>query len=313
MTRDRDIERILDHWFTERPTGVADRVLDDVADRIGRQPQQRAWLVLWRDSHVITYVKYAAAVAAVILVAAFGFARFGPSSDSNVGSTASPPISPSPIPSASPSTAPSTSAVFPSWFTPSESSAAAGILPAGNGTTRSFAPGFTFTVPDGWVNSSDEISFYGLFPDTPANQAQDAASGAFANEIAINIASSPWFVCDAWEDNQGATAAEMVDSIVANEALATSEPIDVTIGGLTGKQIDIRLEPGWTGSFPGVAPTLDLGDMRTRGILLDSPDHGVIVIFVNSLQSAGHEAFLAEAMPIIESFEFDLGPEASPS
>ena len=34
--------------------------------------------------------------------------------------------------------------------------------------------------------------------------------------------------------------------MVANEALATSEPIDVTIGGLTGKQIDVRLDPGWT-------------------------------------------------------------------
>ena len=35
MTSERDIERILDHWFTERPTQVADRVLDEVADRIG--------------------------------------------------------------------------------------------------------------------------------------------------------------------------------------------------------------------------------------------------------------------------------------
>jgi len=25
MTSDRDIERVLDHWFTERPTQVADR------------------------------------------------------------------------------------------------------------------------------------------------------------------------------------------------------------------------------------------------------------------------------------------------
>ncbi len=30
------------------------------------------------------------------------------------------------------------------------------------------------------------------------------------------------------------------------------------------------------------------------------------MIFVGSITSADHEAFLAEAMPIIESFEFDL-------
>jgi hypothetical protein len=117
---------------------------------------------------------------------------------------------------------------------------------------------------------------------------------------------SPYFLCDAFEDNRGATAAEMVAAMVANEALATSEPVDVTIGGLTGKQVDVRLDPGWTESCPGDPPTFDLGDTRTRGIFLDSPDRGVIVIGVSSLHSADHEAFLAEAMPIIESFQFDI-------
>jgi hypothetical protein len=32
------------------------------------------------------------------------------------------------------------------------------------------------------------------------------------------------------------------------------------------------------------------------------------VIFVGSLHSADHEAFLADAMPIVESFQFDLNP-----
>ena len=57
MTSERDIERLLDCWFTDRPTEVADRVLDEVADRIGRQPQQQAWRVLRRDSHVNSYLK----------------------------------------------------------------------------------------------------------------------------------------------------------------------------------------------------------------------------------------------------------------
>ena len=68
MTSERDIERLLDRWFTERPTEVADRVLDEVADRIGRLPQRRAWRVLRRDSHVNSYLKPLLAVAAVIVV-----------------------------------------------------------------------------------------------------------------------------------------------------------------------------------------------------------------------------------------------------
>ena len=75
-----------------------------------------------------------------------------------------------------------------------------------------------------------------------------------------------------------------------------------------GQQIDVQLDPGWTESCPGDPPGFDFGDMRTRVILLDTPDRGVIVIFLGSLHSADHEAFLAEAMPIIESFQFDLNP-----
>ena len=73
---------------------------------------------------------------------------------------------------------------------------------------------------------------------------------SFAQEIFMGPHTSPYFVCDAWEDNRGATAAEMVAAMAANEALATSEPIDVSIGGLTGKQFDVQLDPGWTDSCP---------------------------------------------------------------
>ena len=52
---------------------------------------------------------------------------------------------------------------------------------------------------------------------------------------------------------------------------------------------------------------MNLGEQRTRGILLDAPGRGVIVMFVGSLSSADFEPFLAEAMPIVESFQFDLG------
>ena len=57
---------------------------------------------------------------------------------------------------------------------------------------------------------------------------------------------APYFVCELVEDNRGATAAEIVAAMVANEALATTGVVDVEIGGLTGKQFDVRLNPDWT-------------------------------------------------------------------
>jgi hypothetical protein len=303
MTNDRDVQRLLDRWLTERPTQVADRVLDEVADRIARQRQEPGWRVARRDLHVNSYVKPLVAIAAVVVVAAAGITIIGRPSGSGVGGAAPPTASPS----MSPSTAPSTSVVYPSWFTDG-SPTAAGILPAGDVSTQAFRPGITFTAPEGWVNPIDDGDFFALFPDTSANQAEFTATGSLANEIFMGPHSSPYFVCDAWEDNAGTTAAEIVAPMLTNDALAMSEPIDVTIGGLTGKQFDVHLDPGTTETCPGDPEDFDLADGRTRGFLLDRPEGGVIVIFVTSLHSAGHDTFVAEAMPIIESFEFDLTP-----
>jgi hypothetical protein len=212
-----------------------------------------------------------------------------------------------PAPSVVSSASPSGPAVYPSWYKPDSDGGGAGILSAGSHATKSFEPGFTFAVPEGWVNDADATGFFSLFPDTPDNAAEHAASGNLAHGIHMGPVDSPYFFCEALEANRGATAAEIVAAVVANKALATSEPVDVTIGGLTGRQIDVQLDPGWTGSCPGDPPTLDLKDTRARGTLLDTPDRGVLVIFMSSLHAASHDAFLAAAMPILESFRFDTG------
>jgi hypothetical protein len=309
MTTERQIERLLDEWFADGPMEVHDRVIDEVADRIGRQPQQPAWRVSWRESHVNTYVKPLIAIAAVVVVAVAGIAIVGRPSDSGVGAPASvAPASPSPAPSvsAAPSASPSPTAAFPAWFTPSEPPTGAGILPAGTSTTRSYKPGTSFTVPEGWVNDLDIAIAYGLFPDSKANKAEFASSGETANSIFIVSVESPYFYCEAWEKT-GGTAAERAAFLVASEAFVVSEPVDVTIGDLTGKQFDMWVDPDWTATCPGDPPGSRLGDGRNRVTFLDTP-RGIIAIAVGSKHPADHEAFLAEAMPIIESFRFDVTP-----
>ena len=105
------------------------------------------------------------------------------------------------------------------------------------------------------------------------------------------------------ENNRG-TAAEMVAAAAANEALVVSDVVDVAMGGLTGKRFDVRANPDWKGPCPGDPPGLDLKDARTRVFLLDDPGRGVIVIFLGSMHAADHEAFLAPATQIVESFDF---------
>ena len=304
MNRRSDIDRVMEVWMADGPTAIPDRVVDVVAARIGVQRQRRAW-PFQRRTNVTTQIKLIAGLAAALVVAVVGYSLL-PRQPGVGGTTPMP--SPTPIASASPSTAPSVGAVLPAWYTTSEAPSGPGILPAGSHTTKSFRPGFTFSVPAGWVNDGDSAGFFGLFPDTPANQAEFARSGSLAQAIHMGPHSSPYFVCESVENNRGATAAEMVAAVTANEALATTGLVDVAIGGLTGKQFDVRLNPDWTGTCPPAPddPPDDPPDPRTRVILLDAPDRGVIVIFVGSMYSADFEAFLAEAMPIIESFEFDL-------
>src|SRR3972149_4329455 len=90
MTKQRNIERLLDHWLADGPNEVNDRVIDVVADRIGRQHQQSAWRVSWRDSHMNSYVKPLLAVAAVVVIAVAGIAILGRPSGSDVGGAVSP-------------------------------------------------------------------------------------------------------------------------------------------------------------------------------------------------------------------------------
>jgi hypothetical protein len=221
------------------------------------------------------------------------------------GATSSPTPNPTPTQAATPSPVPTPVTNLPSWYTTSERPTGQGILPAGSHTTQRFSPGFTFSVPVGWVNPSESGAYIELFPDTPANQAEFARSKSLAHVLDMGVHPTPWFTCESLENNRGAIAADMVAAASANEALAVSDPIDVAIGGLTGIQFDVRRNPDWTGTCPGDADQeLDPADERSRSIFLDVPGRGVLVMTLYSMHSAEHEAFLAEAMPILESFQF---------
>lgn len=84
MTTDREIERLLDTWFADGPTQVADRVIDGMAGRIGRQPQRPAWrLRTWRLSTMSTPARLAFVAAALGLALLAGGILLAGASTSN--------------------------------------------------------------------------------------------------------------------------------------------------------------------------------------------------------------------------------------
>jgi hypothetical protein len=205
------------------------------------------------------------------------------------GRQASPTPTREPTPSAS--AAPSASSPVPSGYPIS------GLLPAGNHATKSFEPPFTFTAPEGWINDADTSEYYTLFPDTPENRAEFARTGDSTQGIVVaSKLERPYFFCDSWEDNRGATAADMVAAVEANPALMPTRTVDVAIGGLTGKQLDVKLSPDWTKTCPGDPPGTDLHGSLGGAIFLDRPGSPVLVIFAPPDRP--------EAQAIVESILF---------
>jgi hypothetical protein len=173
MTSQRDIERLLDHWFSDGPTGVPDRVVDIVADRIERQSQRPAWRLLpRRNIHVNIMLRLAAATAAIVLVTILGFSVMQPNRSAVGG--------PSPTPTAVPPTA---SPATPAYAWPA-------TLAAGTYTTSfiwDFPFNVTLTVPDGWQSRDIEVI------KDPLRQNEVGGSGGVAVSftLAENVYADP--------------------------------------------------------------------------------------------------------------------------
>jgi hypothetical protein len=72
MMRDQDIERVLDRWFTEGPTQMPERFLDDTLGRIDRAPSGRLGGLRTRWLRTDPGLRSAAAAAVVLAVAGIG-------------------------------------------------------------------------------------------------------------------------------------------------------------------------------------------------------------------------------------------------
>jgi hypothetical protein len=147
MTRDRDIERVLDRWFAEGPTQMPDHLFETVVDRIDRVPQRRLARIQTRLLAMNSNLRLAAAAAAIIVVVA-GVGAFSLSQRTSVGVGPSPTPTVTPIPSPTLSLLPT--ALRQRWIGPTRT--VAGMVPAPLGA--------------GIVLSSTTIHFDGGDPTT---------------------------------------------------------------------------------------------------------------------------------------------------
>lgn len=137
MTRDRDIERVLDRWFQEGSSAMPDRVLVATFDEVERTPQRRLIALLTRSFAMSPAIRISLAAAAVVAVVVAGMTFFRPAP----GPAATP--SPSPTATASAST-PIPTALIGQWM--GSPRVVSGIDPE-SGTSMHFTTsGFVFTA-----------------------------------------------------------------------------------------------------------------------------------------------------------------------
>ncbi len=187
------------------------------------------------------------------------------------------------------------------------------------------------TADASWANADDWPDLYSLIPaDQYAGPVGDPNREDLWHGIYVRprpAAAAGGETCStAPAPGVGTSAAELAAAIAANPALVVSEPAEVPVGSRTGVMVDVTLREDWTGTCAELAgdeptslllveqtPTSDgwdwgiVRDELQRLIFVDIGTGTTIVIIVDTngapLQ-ASFDALVADAMPLIATFEF---------
>ena len=287
MSAERDETRIVRSWLEDGITVLPDRVLDAVLDQLPATHQRRVpWWPVRRYPPMSNTLKFALAAAAVVVLTVIGI---GVIRSTNTGA---------------PSTATTTAIPTPS-ATPQALGSAhldAGTVVATNlGPSRSIRA--TFTVPDGWEG------FAGIcvLPTTAAEQSDGV--GICFLDVETGLYSDPCHANGGPADVPvGPTVDELANAFAEQAAYEATAPTDVTLGGYSGKRMDLQLPSDvescdnegftpWEGSIYAQGP-----DNRWQLWILDVEGERMVIVSQNYADTSAER--LAEQQAIVESIQF---------
>lgn len=196
---------------------------------------------------------------------------------------------------------------------PSSTNACVGTLTAGRHTSQVFEPAISFDVPDGWSNHEDEARGYVLY--APGSVPAASEFGA-RDKIAIlpDVASTPKG-CEAPGPDAGESAQDIARWMTSRENLLATAPAPISVGGLSGFVVDVRLDPAAIPEcfpvpgvilFHGLGPSEGVEDGIVAGTVMRFYllDHGddVVAIEVVDISGGGR---LDEFAAVATSVRFD--------
>lgn len=190
-----------------------------------------------------------------------------------------------------------------------------GACPPGQHLSERFDPPLVYTVPEGWFAVEDNPSAFVL---KFGSATTDDSLVVFRDPVAHSQEAD----CPAAADRSvGSSPKELTHWIAALPGLTATRPTAVTVGGLPGFTLAVRIAPTWTHACPysngqpsvplivSAFPGSDLdwgvgGTGRMRIYALDAGAGRRLWIDVETLAGEDFDELDARAKPVIESFEF---------
>ena len=236
MTGRTNTERILEAYLAPEADRLADRVIDAALADIARTPQRRSWWPAWRSNRMNTYAKLIAAAAAVLVVAVAGWQLLP--GKGGVGNQ------PTPIPS--PTAAPTSTPVATGPVALPEGTLAAGTYRLRGPATMTIDA----TVPDGgWVGGPPSA----LAGPVGESNGPNGVAVAFLTAQTINSDPCHWDKDGSGRAPQegdievGPTVDDLAAALAGSSAYESTTPVDVTLGGFSGKRLELQLAPDASG------------------------------------------------------------------
>ena len=180
---------------------------------------------------------------------------------------------------------------------------------------------FTFTVPEGWAASDDWPERYQLVPQEEYATFDRTSVCATVCPDQISLWAAPRAAAESCVEGAqavgvGSSAADLRDWIVSHPGIVAGAPETIALGALSASVIDVEVSPsGPAPAAPRVhlSPSrcsrasyhiaLSAGD-RQRLILVDLDTDNALLILIDTRDPETLDTFAAEAMSIVETFEF---------
>jgi hypothetical protein len=188
---------------------------------------------------------------------------------------------------------------------------------------------FSYTVSEGWSNTSDYPDQYTLMRSADyatTADARDATKDLIEVYARPAVAVHDEATCEPKvEPDTGRSVRDLIAHVTQHPGLTTGTPTDITIGGHAAQMVDAALAPSWTGHCPDLAEPLailfteagpDMTDsgleqtgvwstQKSRFVLVDLGDGDVVLVAIHAPDPSRFDELMADAMPIVESLTFE--------